>query len=83
MGANRTMKKPYLAVYDYGQGGVWAVIYARTKEGILRKYPALQVFDARPAWMTEHEFETYRSNRSCDIDDEPSGWFAMLKNYPG
>jgi hypothetical protein len=73
------MKRPYLTVYDYGQGGVWAVIYARSKEDILRKYPTLKVIDKRPAWMTDQWYEKIHSNRSCDIDDEPSGWFAMIK----
>jgi hypothetical protein len=28
------MKKAYLVLYDYGMGGVWSVIHARSKEEI-------------------------------------------------
>jgi hypothetical protein len=78
VGGRQTRKKAYLAVYDYGQGGVWAVIHARSKKDVERKYPALKVFDVRPAWMTSDHYERIRSSLSCDVDDESTGWFAMI-----
>jgi hypothetical protein len=37
------MKRLFLVSYDYGMGGVWAVINARTAEEIQQKFPALSV----------------------------------------
>ena len=72
------MKKSYLVVYDYGTGGVWAIIHARSKDEIVRKYPMLTVQDDRPNWMTDAYYKTIESNRSFDIDDEPSGWLQTV-----
>ena len=39
MDTNRAMKNRFLVVYDYGQGGVWMFIYARTSNEIIGKFP--------------------------------------------
>jgi hypothetical protein len=72
------MKKQHLVVYDYGMGGVWAVIFARSEEEILAKYPALQVIHEWPAWMTDEEYERTLANQSFDVDDEPRGWILEM-----
>ena len=69
-------KQRYLVVYDYGMGGVWAVIAARSREEIFGKYPALSVLDTRPAWMSDEFYENICARNSFDIDDEPRGWLA-------
>ena len=63
----------YLAVYDYGQGGVWALITASSETEIATKYPFITVVELRPAWMTD---EIYNHLESFDIDDAPTGWVA-------
>lgn len=70
------MKKSYLVVYDYGTGGVWAVIIARSKVEITQKYPMLTVHDSRPSWMTEGAYQQILSVRTFDIDDPATGWLA-------
>jgi hypothetical protein len=71
------MKKQYLVVYDYGMGGLWGVIAARSEQEILQKYPSLEVVVARPGWMSDAEYSLIISKNSFDIDDEPRGWLAV------
>ncbi len=78
----KTMKKSsYLAVYDYGMGGVWCLIAARSKDEIAKSYPMLTVVDSRPAWMTDEDFQRIAVSHSYDID-HPPGWLAVLALDP-
>jgi hypothetical protein len=72
------MKKGYLVVYDYGSGGVWAVVWARSPQEINQRYPDLEVLEQHPAWMPEAQYETIRTRMTFDFD-EPSGWLAGLR----
>ena len=71
------MKKSFLVVYEYGMGGVWALIMARYKGEILEKYPDLTIVDERPSWMSDDHFENV-IRKTYDIDDEPEGWLSKL-----
>ena len=70
------MKEDFLVVYDYGTGGIWTVMRARSAEEIIQKYPVLKVVEKRPPWMTENEYEKVLS-RATDIDDPPVGWLSL------
>lgn len=74
-------KKDYLTVYDYGTGGLWTIIRARSKEEISARYPKLTIFDERPDWMTEdHEAYRIAKKNAFDIDNgEPPAWFKEMK----
>lgn len=70
------MRKRHLVCYDYGQGGLWAYVYADSPEEIAAKFRDLEVTAAPPAWLTSEEqvkakLETY------DVDC-PDGWLAKL-----
>ena len=78
MGSNSAMKKAYLVLHDYGMGGVWAVIHARSKEEISAKYPNLTVYDGRPNWMTVQMYNEIVSTLTIDISEEPTGWLRAL-----
>jgi hypothetical protein len=41
-------KRSYLVCYDYGTGGLWAVVLARSAEEIDRDYPELIIVPKRP-----------------------------------
>ncbi|HEX5056970.1 MAG TPA: hypothetical protein VFX02_10785 [Gammaproteobacteria bacterium] len=76
-------KKTFLAVYDYGTGGIWILIDAVSKEQIEKRYPKLIAFEDKPDWMTEEEKKEYFE--SCkkigfhwDIEKAPTGWLARL-----
>jgi len=72
-----TGKQRFLAVYDYGQGGVWALINANSAQEIQTKYPCLAVLEQRPAWMTDDVYKKIESISSFDIDGAPPDWLAM------
>ena len=62
----------YLVVYDYGQGGLWAYIYARSREEILQRIPQLTIVDREPDWMESQRVDCF------DLDDIPPGsWLAL------
>jgi hypothetical protein len=75
------MKMKYLAVYDYGMGGIWTVISANSKGDIAEKYPMLEAVDAPPSWMSTVEYDRIAATRSFDIDDDPPDWLktAMME----
>ena len=74
----KSEKQSYLAVYDYGQGGVWVVIDARSEQELAAAYPELKVVHDRPSWLSEPEMNRIRERFHFDIDAPPSGWLAVL-----
>ncbi|MBU6419576.1 MAG: hypothetical protein KGQ79_07595 [Proteobacteria bacterium] len=72
------MKHQYLIVHDYGTGGVWGVINARSEQEILAKYPKVKVINDRPAWMSDRDYSDIIKKNCFDIDLAPSGWLATL-----
>jgi hypothetical protein len=71
-------KTGYLVAY--GAGGIWAYIYARSKDEIARKYPKLQIAEERPRWMSEETFGLIASTNAVDIDAEPPEWLTAAMN---
>jgi hypothetical protein len=45
--------RKFLAVYDYGMGGLWWYFYADTAAQITAEFPDLKVFETLPPWWTE------------------------------
>jgi hypothetical protein len=74
----QSMKTGHLIVYDYGMGGVWGVMHARSADEICRRYPELKVIDARPEWLNEELYANIVDKSSYDIDEEPTGWLRTL-----
>jgi hypothetical protein len=75
------VSQPFLACYDYGQGGVWLLLDAPSLEDAQRAYPELTVFASRPAWMSEVQEAEYRA--SCERAayrwhiNQPAGWLEQ------
>jgi hypothetical protein len=69
-------KHRILCCYDYGIGGVWIYVFARTTEEIRTKYPELTVVEERPAWVTAGEEPD--ENMTFDIDRAPTGWLREI-----
>jgi hypothetical protein len=58
------MKKRYLIVHDYGMGGVWGVMTARSGREICQKYPEVKILEVRPAWMSDANYNNILSNNA-------------------
>jgi phosphoglycerol transferase MdoB-like AlkP superfamily enzyme len=78
------MKKvPFLVCYDYGMGGNWAVIYSDREARVTQKYPWLKVFDQRPSWMSNQEYDNILTTQTFDVDDPPTGWLLAASREQG
>jgi len=76
-------KRPFLVVYDYGMGGVWLLMDARSVQEIEERYPKLKAFDDKPDWMSASDKAEYvkdieKVEYHWDIDKNPTGWLADL-----
>ena len=71
-------RRDFMVLYDYGQGGLWAIIRADTVEQVRQRYPQLQVFEERPAFLDDELLGRIRAQCSCDVDQPPVGWLADL-----
>lgn len=63
---------PFLVAYDYGSGGLWAILMAPSIEAIAVKYPELTIAEDRPSWMTSDRYEELLG-RPLWLDDPPTG----------
>ncbi|MBO0806843.1 MAG: hypothetical protein J2P32_00875 [Actinobacteria bacterium] len=70
MGAGKQL---FLVAYDYGSGGLWGVILARSEDEIRREYPELTIVHERPRWMSEDEYARICDEEMHDIDGAPWG----------
>jgi hypothetical protein len=55
-------------LYDYGMGGVWTYIRARTANEINAKFLDISVYDAPPEWMTEALRQTIEGWGIFDVE---------------
>lgn len=65
-------KASFLIAYDYGAGGLWGVMHARSEEEIAVAYPELTVVHERPKWMSDERYEELAES-PYDIDGAPWG----------
>jgi len=72
------MKRKLFAVYEYGMGGVWVCILARTAQEIRERYPGLTVSDERPDWMSQEMAESIEAEGVHDVDGPPDGFLRNL-----
>jgi hypothetical protein len=59
-----SIKHEFVAVYDYGQAGLWFLIAARSRQDIENRFPFLTVFDEKPEFVTWEISNEFRQ----DID---------------
>jgi hypothetical protein len=76
------MRREFLTVYDYGQGGVWTLLLADSADQIRDRYPELKVVTHPPGTMTDEELERIRSKRHrVDIDDLQEPFLKSLREH--
>lgn len=76
--AGERAKRDFLVVYDYGMGGRWSLLRARSEAEIEAKFSGLKVVGGRPAWMSDLDYARIAESGSFDIDAEPSAWLLAL-----
>ena len=72
------MRERFLVCYDYGQGGVWAFVHAKSADEIREKYPELLVASGREEWMSDEWLARIDLKSSYDIGEEPRGLLAEI-----
>jgi len=79
----RDNRPTFLVCYDYGAGGIWGLVQARSKEEVVDLYPELDVITpgALPEWMTEnwyrHEYAKHLGQEH-DIKGAPWGLLSAV-----
>jgi len=72
------VKRMFLVSYDYGSGGLWGAMMARSEEEIRERYPELTVVTERPKWMNEDRYQQIYDKETHDIDGAPWGILNAL-----
>ena len=76
---DHAQKRRFLVVYDYGQGGVWAFIWARAPEEIQQRFHDVEVVESMPPWLTGEPLARIEQRMTFDIDNvSPDDWIAQL-----
>lgn len=73
-------RREFLVLYDYGQGGSWALVRADSADQVRRRFPEVQVFDERPAIVSAEMLSAIRTAGAVDIDGPITGWLAELES---
>ena len=76
---NLRHKSEFLAVYDYGMGGLWFVISARNTAEIKLKYPFLEPTTKRPDWISATEYKNIKTENFQDIDEQDISLLAKIR----
>lgn len=74
------MKREFLVVHDYGMGGLWAIVYARSEAEVMKNYREVQVVDRVPRWLDNNEYENIKSTSFADLELGTSkGWISRFQ----
>jgi hypothetical protein len=72
-------KQRYLVVYDYGQGGVWAFVWARSAPEIEDTFRDLKVVEDMPSWLAGDALARTEQRMTFDVDAiQPDEWIAKF-----
>lgn len=75
-------KQPFLVVDDYGAGGIWFILLARSAQEIGAHLRNVKVWSpgTRPDWMSDEFLNEVAQRRTFDIDNLPSSaWMDRLR----
>jgi hypothetical protein len=72
------MKKYFIAVYDYGMGGVWFFLNARSAQEIEEKFPNLEVQEKFPTAFSNADIESVKKYFSFDVDHPPTDQYPVI-----
>lgn len=72
----------FLAVDDYGTGGIWFILIAESEDEIHSVLPRVRVFPPgeRPDWMSDEIYQEIDQRRKFNIRSLPqSDWMNRLR----
>jgi hypothetical protein len=72
------VEQRHLVAYDYGMGGLWAVVIASSPEAISARYPEVAVANERPHWMTDERYRELSDDPVWLDEEVPSGIFRAV-----
>jgi hypothetical protein len=73
-------KRPFLAIDDYGTGGIWMFICARSADEIAERYPDLTLITEWREWMTPDRLLPIVAGLAPEMVfdiDQPHGWLKL------
>lgn len=73
-------RSEFLVLYDYGQGGLWALVRADSANQVRQRFPEVRVFDERPTIVSDEMLGVIRAAGAVDIDGPMTGWLAELES---
>lgn len=68
----------FWVLYDYGQGGLWAVVRADSAAQIAALYPALQIFDSPPEHLGHDAIDKILRTGVQDVEHPSLEWMRDL-----
>lgn len=71
--------KSFLVAYDFGTGGLWAIVNAPDKDAIMNAFPDLTVLDEKPESMTIDEYARLQHQETYDLAGPLPKWLADLR----
>ena len=80
MDTDKVIKRKFIFFYDYGSGGVWYYIYARSKEAIERVFPEMHIFETPPRSFSLYDAQVIEANPELFIFDIDN-LHGSLKDY--
>lgn len=74
------MSHAYFVLYDYGQGGLWAIVEAESAEQISGRIPDVLVFDEPPKWLAREALDAIRARGVQSLDAAASAFLTPHLN---
>jgi hypothetical protein len=71
-------KRIFWVLYDYGQGGLWAVVNAESIAQIVDLYPSLQVFEGPPEGLDRATIDRVLKAGVQEAERPRLGWMHDL-----
>jgi len=66
----------FLVTYDFGAGGLWAIVKAPDRDSIAKRFPKVEVIDDKPGNLTAVE---YGKLITYDLGGPLPQWLAELE----
>lgn len=66
----------FLVTYDFGAGGLWAIVKAPDQASIIKRFPKVEVLEDKPGNMTAVE---YGKLITYDLGGPLPQWLAELE----